>query len=365
MKMSNLFSDISQSMATMLFDESLARYSTIGIGGIADCIAKPLTKEGLQEIVKRCHENSLPYYVRGRGSNTIFGNVKGVVINTEELRSVLSPYDFFQTVLPSKNEGTPLWIEAEAGIPLFGQVGLARICERYGLSGMEFSVGIPGTLGGAVVMNAGVGPTEISKIVKDVTVVTPQGDLRTFSKDELGFAHRYSNLQDKYNDHVVYSVILELTKGNIDDVTNNTDEYLRRRTDQPKGRSIGSLWRRRGYVREDEKHLANAVQWYADDILRHSHCEGMTSTNGTIYIPQDSRFISYFIARECEGRKPELVDVVELAKRVYDIVINAQSIKLVLEGKFIGTTKSGMMLNDVVQKLFEDKYTLDQVRSEL
>lgn len=341
----------------------LGDYSTMKIGGKATYAVFPKTKEELIAIISGCHDNGMGYVARGYGSNTIFGNID-LFINMSTLRGILVPQGDVDTALASVAKGQPAYIEFEAGYPLSGQLGAARFAERHGFSGLEFAVGIPGTIAGFAKMNAGVGTTEASSVVKDITVITPEGKCKVLGREELNYAHRKSRLLADLRDVVIYSVKVQLEKEDVDIVRDSTDSYLDRRKDQPKKPSLGSFWVRRGYVREDHIGMTNPTQYPADDALQNARCGGMSSHDGKLYLPTDPRFISFIVARE---KGATLYDLIHLAKRVYDKVLTCpeSKIKLRREVRFEGKTASGIPLHEFVDGVFEDRYSLDRARTEL
>ncbi len=359
------------------YGKELSEYSTMKIGGLATCVATPGTREGLQAIIKLCSEHHVPYRRRGRGSNSIYGHLHGVLINSQAMSNILSvscrgtKYTNLQEaeeLIKSLSKGEEVFVEIEAGMSL---PVLARMGVRYSLSGVEYAIGIPGTIGGAVVMNAGAGTDKPTMDKFEVAnVVDPKGKIQIFPRDRLAPAHRYTRLQDPtYENHFVYSVVLRLTKGDQAKVEEDTERFSLARKPEPKEPSIGSMWRRRGYTREGDKDDPGATQWYADDLITTAGCNGWRSESGAVIIPPERQYVSFFLAPRrgilSTAPRATVYDVVELAKRIYDQVYRSQEVKLVLEGRFVGETNSGRSLYKVVQGVLNDKYSLAEVKDDL
>jgi UDP-N-acetylmuramate dehydrogenase len=364
------------------YDQSLKEYSTMHIGGTAKCVANPVSREGLQAIVRLCSNNGVSYHRRGRGSNTIYGHINGVLINTPDMRKILSvnckgktytDLESAHEAIKGLEKGEDVYVEIEAGAPL---PGLSRLAAQYGLSGAEYVIGIPGTIGAALAMNAGVGSTETisptgAKDIFEVAYsVDPRGKMETLTREKLAAAHRYTTLQDpdKYGNHIVYSVVVRLTKGDLNEVQTRTAEKLRERKLEPKLRDsphIGSMWRRRGNPD------TSGMQWYTDDVAYDSGCAGMSSSNGSVHVPKEKHYVSFFLASApgwlsfSAPPRPTLYDVVELVKKFYDKVQESKHVKLVLEGRFMGETNKGRSLYGVVEDVLANKCSLADVKDEL
>jgi len=167
----------------------LARYTTIKIGGEADHLCHPQNVTELVELVNKLKAGGQDWYVIGGGSNLLISSsgVRGTVIRTTQLIAIKTP--------------EPGILEAEAGARL---PHLARQAAQLGLSGLEFAVGIPGTVGGGVIMNAGAHGSQMSAILETATVLDSQtGDVSVLTNDELGFQYRRCALDPAR--HVVLS----------------------------------------------------------------------------------------------------------------------------------------------------------------
>jgi UDP-N-acetylmuramate dehydrogenase len=168
---------------------ALARYTTIKIGGDADRLCHPQNVDELVELVNKLKDNGEPWYVIGGGSNLLISSngVRGTVIRTTQLIAISTP--------------EPGILEAEAGARL---PHLARQAAQLGLSGLEFAVGIPGTVGGGVIMNAGAHGSQMSAILETAKVLDSQtGEVSVLTNDEIAFQYRKCALDP--HRHVVLS----------------------------------------------------------------------------------------------------------------------------------------------------------------
>lgn len=155
---------------------SLAEFSTFGIGGIARFFVTVDTIEELQEALAFCREKKLPFHILGKGSNSLFDDLgfDGLVIQNK--------IQFLEIA------GSDVSVGAGFSFSLLG-VKTAR----KGLSGLEFASGIPGTVGGAVFMNAGANGAETADVIREVIFVNDRGETQTFSKEQLSFSYRTSS----------------------------------------------------------------------------------------------------------------------------------------------------------------------------
>jgi UDP-N-acetylmuramate dehydrogenase len=210
----------------------LADYTTWRVGGSAQWFAEPESVLQLQALLAWAQAESLPSLVIGAGSNLLVsdGGLEGLTLCNRRL----------QGAVLDANTGL---IEAQAGEPI---PSLARRAARAGLSGLEWSVGIPGTVGGAAVMNAGAQGGCTAEVLESVTVIEPQRPHQPFelSAGELDFAYRHSRLQEE--PLVVLSVRFRLNAGHDPaDVSRRTSANLHSRTStQPYQQpSCGSVFR--------------------------------------------------------------------------------------------------------------------------
>lgn len=212
----------------ILMNEPMNQHTSFRVGGPADLFLKPEADQ-IGKVIQMCQQFGMPYLILGNGSNLLVVDegIRGVVI---EIGSHLSQLSL------NKNQIT------------VGAGTLLSSCANYaasnGLSGMEFAAGIPGSIGGAVTMNAGAYGGEMKDILKEVTVVTKQGKQRTINREELQMEYRNSDIQ-KYN-YVVIEAILELEPKEETSIRQYMKELsLKRTSKQPlEYPSAGSTFKR-------------------------------------------------------------------------------------------------------------------------
>ena len=176
--------------------EPMSRHITFRVGGPADYYVRP-GREQIEPVAALCREFEIPWMVKGNGSNLLVGDkgVRGLVIELGKMTEHITV------------EGTV--VRAEAGAMLSA---VALQAARQELTGMEFASGIPGSIGGAVVMNAGAYGGEMKQILRKVTVLTPEGQEKELSLAELDLGYRHSCIPE--NRYIVLEAELELQKGN-------------------------------------------------------------------------------------------------------------------------------------------------------
>lgn len=209
------------------FDEPLKRHCTFGIGGVAEIFAEPETIEKLLELIKFLEEKKIKYKVVGNSSNILFGDgtIGGVLISTVKIDEVLRISDCD--------------IVATAGVKL----SKLSIDEgRRGLSGLEFAVGIPATIGGSVFMNAGAFGGQMSDVVSAVWFFE-NGKIKRIVNENCEFGYRTSIFVKKPN-AVILFVELKLTMKKPSEVLIKMNNFIQRRLKtQPSGKSAGSIFK--------------------------------------------------------------------------------------------------------------------------
>lgn len=209
--------------------EAMAPHMSMKVGGPADCFVTPHSAEVIGPLVKYLNDNSIPYYVIGNGSNVIIRDegYRGVIIC---MRSGLQDV---------RIDGTT--VHAQAGISLHA---LADMVCAASLTGFEFASGIPGSLGGAVTMNAGAYDGEMKNVVSYVDAVDKEGNAVTFTAEEADFSYRHSTFSS--GEYIITGATLKLAPGNREEIQAKMDELNRRRSDkQPlEFPSCGSTFKR-------------------------------------------------------------------------------------------------------------------------
>ena len=221
-----------------LENEPMSQHTTFKIGGPADYFVSVRTEKQLQELIEFAHCEDLPCFVMGNGSNLLVSDsgIRGLVIELGK--------EFCEI----KADGTRIYAQAGAMLSR-----VASFAMNNCLSGMEEISGIPGTLGGAVYMNAGAYGGEISTLIEAVNYLDSDGKIKTVRGDECEFGYRTSIFEK--GDKVVVSAVISLSKGNQDEIKAKMADYTcRRKTKQPlQYPSGGSTFKR------PEGHFAGAL----------------------------------------------------------------------------------------------------------
>lgn len=213
----------------VLSDEPMKKHTTFRVGGNADFFVKPSTAEEVKCVVALCKKENLPYYILGNGSNLLVGDkgYRGVIIQ------------IYKDMNEIEVDGDR--IRAQAGA-LLSKVGSAAL--EAGLTGFEFAAGIPGTVGGAVMMNAGAYGGEMKDILASATVLTEDGEILRLANEELELGYRTSVIAKK--NYVVLEAEYQLKVGDKAQIRAQMDELkVRRVTKQPlEYASAGSTFKR-------------------------------------------------------------------------------------------------------------------------
>lgn len=211
-------------------DEPMNKHTTFKIGGNADAYIKVNSLSKLSAILKECRQSEVDYMILGNGSNLLVSDegIKGAVIRLDG--------DFRQITLI---DDTTIYCGAGASLAY-----LCKFALKCGLTGLEFAWGIPGTVGGAVFMNAGAYDGEMKQVVHSVSHISPEGEIGRTEKENLEFGYRTSVYRS--NNMIITGVTLKLEKGNPDEIRRKMDDFLERRsTKQPlEYPSAGSVFKR-------------------------------------------------------------------------------------------------------------------------
>ncbi|MDE5860497.1 MAG: UDP-N-acetylmuramate dehydrogenase, partial [Oscillospiraceae bacterium] len=227
----NRIADNAEALGCKTEREALLKYyTTFRIGGSCDLIVHINSEESFCKLVPLSEQLGVPYYIFGKGSNLIVDSdgITGVVF--------VSGKDFSDISL--KDSTT---LVCKAGTPL------SQICNtalEHGLGGLEFAYGIPGTLGGAIFMNAGAYGGEMKDVVTSVNAMDRHGNIKVYSNSELNFSYRHSRFSE--NGEIVLSAELKLTCANKSEIKSKMDELMeKRRSKQPlEYPSAGSTFKR-------------------------------------------------------------------------------------------------------------------------
>lgn len=285
--------------AHVLVREPMSRHTTFRTGGPADLLVQP-EAEQIAPILEVCRNEEIPWTVIGNGSNLLVGDggIRGVVLEIGKQMS--------DVVI----EGTV--ITAGAGAMLSSIASRAAAAE---LTGMEFASGIPGSLGGAVVMNAGAYGGEMKDILQKVTVLTPDGTVQTLSVKELELSYRHSIIPEK--GYLVISAVLKLQAGNTDEIQSIMDDLKEKRVSkQPlEYPSAGSTFKRpEGY--------------FAGKLIQDAGLRGFRVGGAQV----SEKHCGFIINRD----QATSTDICQLMQQVSEIVYEKFGVRLEPEVKKIG-----------------------------
>ncbi|QOV13436.1 UDP-N-acetylmuramate dehydrogenase [Viridibacillus arvi] len=209
-------------------DEPLDQYTMTKLGGSADVFVMPSTEEEAVAIVKYANNNDIPILLLGNGSNMVVrdGGVRGIVLNFSKLDAI-------------RIDGTTVYAQAGA---LLKDVSIAAA--EATLTGLEFSCGIPGSIGGAMAMNAGAYGGEIKDVILQSTILTPTGEKLVLNKEQLDLSYRKSIISKK--GYYVLSSEFELQRGNQQEIDAKIAEltFLRESKQPLEYPSAGSVFKR-------------------------------------------------------------------------------------------------------------------------
>lgn len=210
--------------------EPMSKHTSFKIGGNADVYIKVNNLSKLSTILKECQASDVDCMILGNGSNLLVSDdgIRGVVIRLDG--------DFRKITLL---DDTTIFCGAGATLAY-----LCKFALNCGLSGLEFAWGIPGTVGGAVFMNAGAYDGEMKDVVHSVSHISPSGEIGRTEKENLNFGYRTSVYRS--NNMIITGVTLKLKKGNPDEIRAKMDDYMSRRSiKQPlEYPSAGSVFKR-------------------------------------------------------------------------------------------------------------------------
>ena len=209
-------------------NEPMMKHTSFRAGGAAEWFAIPENVEELKAVLAACRKADTPWYVIGNGSNLLVSDkgFPGVIISTGK-------FDRLEV------NGTEITVGA--GVMLSR---MANTAYKAGLTGLEFAAGIPGTVGGACVMNAGAYGSEMKNVLKTVTVLTAEGNVETLPAEELELGYRTSVIPKR--GYLVLEAVVSLSEGNMDEIKAVMDDLAFRRKDkQPlEFPSAGSTFKR-------------------------------------------------------------------------------------------------------------------------
>lgn len=279
--------------------ESLARHTTMRVGGPADLFVVAHNPFELRALVKYARARAIPCLVLGRGSNLVVADAgfRGMVIHARAEASRVDGERY----------------HADAGVPM---ARAATETQQAGLSGLEFGLAIPGTVGGAVWANAGAHERDVAGVLESATVLLPDGSERVLAANELGFGYRHSRFKDAPGE-IVLAAVFRLARAEPDAIRARLDDIRRwRREHQPLGiPSAGSMFR--NPPGDSAGRLIDALG------LKGSRIGGASVSE------KHANFV-------VNDRRGSASDVRRLAEQVRDAVRERHGIELVFEVEFVG-----------------------------
>lgn len=284
----------------ILLDEPMKKHTTFRLGGPADYFLSPSDVNQIPEIIHICRKEGIPWFVLGNGSNLLVSDqgYRGVVIQ------------IYKNMNQITVEGTRIYAQAGALLS-----AVSKKAMEAGLTGMEFASGIPGTLGGAAVMNAGAYGGEMKDILVSVTVLTDEGEQKVLKAEELSLGYRTSIIKER--GYIVLDVVLQLQAGDQDAIRNRMEELkVQRVTKQPlEYPSAGSTFKRpEGY--------------FAGKLVQDAGLRGYRVGGAQV-----SEKHCGFVINTGDATAS---DVVRLIRNVQDIVWNKFEVRMEPEVKFLG-----------------------------
>ncbi len=286
-------------------EADMSSYTTFRIGGIADYVVTPENEEQLAKLLHLIKEENVDFVVIGNGSNILVSDngFDGIVIQLGD--------KFSSFVIKDKDE-SGVYVDVTAGMRLSR---LGNELAASSIEGFEFATGIPGTIGGAVMMNAGAYGGEIKDIIKSARVIDFDGNVKELSRDELELGYRTSIIAKK--NYIVISAVFDLKKGDREKIKSNIKELaLKRREKQPlEYPSAGSTFKRpEGY--------------FAAKLIEDAGLKGL-SVGGAQVSEKHAGFV-------INKKDAKAVDVIRLTDEIKEKVYDKFGVKLELEIKKIG-----------------------------
>jgi len=288
----------------ILFNEPLKKHTTFGVGGLASMFIYPSSIDDLKKILKYSFKNNIKIFFMGSGSNMLISDdgFNGIVICLRKSFKNFDYNDSFETI-------------AGTGVML-GQ--MVRTLTKNSVKGLESLIGVPGTLGGALIMNAGAYGSEISNYLVSIKCITLEGNEKIYMKEDLEFSYRYSNIP---KNEVVVEAKFQFQTGDINEIKINKDKASQsRRNNQPlQYRSAGSIFKNpksgmaAGYL-IDQARLKGLKKGDAEISTKHAN----------------------FIINHGSASSENILDLIKIIKSE---VYNKFKVKLDLEVKLMGFKK--------------------------
>lgn len=283
-------------------DEPLKSHTYTKLGGTADFYVTPESYEEVQKIVRLANEEMTPFTLLGNGSNLIVkdGGIRGIVLNLQKLDEIKTEENI---------------IVAQSGARI---IDASREALKEELTGLEFACGIPGSVGGALYMNAGAYGGEIKDVLTRAVVVTKEGELITVEADDLDLGYRKSNIPD--NGYIVLEAEFSLKNGKYDEIKAVMDDLTyRRESKQPlEYPSCGSVFKR-------------PPGYFAGKLIQDSGLQGEQVGGAQVSLKHAGFIVNVDQATA--------TDYIELIKYVQKVVKEKYGVELEREVRIIGEDK--------------------------
>ncbi len=285
-------------------NEPLKRHTYTKMGGNADILVIPNHYQQVADTVKYANQNNIPYMILGNGSNLIIkdGGIEGIVILLTELSEI-----------SCEQNG----IKAQSGARI---IDVSREALNQSLTGLEFACGIPGTVGGAVYMNAGAYGGEMKDVLESIIAVDKQGELLQIKAEDLGLSYRTSNVPD--NGYIVLEATFKLTKGDPVKIKEIMDDLtFKRESKQPlEYPSCGSVFKR-------------PPGYFAGKLIQDSKLQGVSIGDAEV----STKHAGFIVNKGNATAK----DYISLIEHVQKTVKENFGVELEREVRIIGRDKKG------------------------
>lgn len=268
----------------------MKEHTSFKVGGPVDVLVTPIDYNEIINIIKLCKDYKVPFYIIGNGSNLLVkdGGIRGVVIKLTKLDKI--------TVDGEK-------INAQGGATI---AETSRVARDASLTGLEFACGIPGSIGGALAMNAGAYDGEMSMVVESSLVLDGHGNFLHLNKEQLELEYRMSAILK--NNYVVLEVTFQLKKGDYGKIKNRIDELMqRRREKQPlEYPSAGSTFKR-------------PTGYFAGKLIQDSGLKGKSVGDAEVSVKH-----SGFIINKGNAKAKDILDLIEIVQNTVKEKFNVE-----------------------------------------
>ncbi|GEK89652.1 UDP-N-acetylmuramate dehydrogenase [Alkalibacterium putridalgicola] len=280
-------------------DEPLSKYTYTKTGGPADALIFPKSKEEVQALVQWLNENDWPLTILGNASNLIVkdGGIRGATIILTDMNKI------------SIQDNS---IRVFTGAPL---IEVSKRAYEAGLTGLEFACGIPGSVGGAVYMNAGAYGGEVKEVIRKVTILTREGEMKEMANEDMGFDYRHSLLQE--SDDIALEVLFELEPGDKEEIKEKMDEltYLRTSKQPLEYPSCGSVFKR-------------PTGYFTGKLIQDADLQGYTWGGAQVSTKHAGFIVNIDNATA--------TDYIELIEHIKEVILEKDGVTLETEVKIIG-----------------------------